>query len=96
MDKLPAALRTAGRPPVANRARPTLQDGARVIANSPCVVSIVSLWEVDLNTVWAAPSPRRFRLLLSVTEAESLILLTADSALTAGEEAIRPRIAHST
>jgi PIN domain nuclease of toxin-antitoxin system len=90
-----------------------------LMASSPCVVSVVSLWEVDLkHRLGKLPiSPRRFRdemrsagavilsitdehiltalkpaedhrdpfdrLLLSVAEAESLILLTADSALIA-------------
>ena len=101
-------------------ASPRLSKAAREqMTSSPCVVSVVSLWEVDLkHRLGKLPiSPRRFRdemrsagavvlaitqehaltalksadahrdpfdrLLLSVAEAESLILLTADSALIA-------------
>ena len=101
-------------------ASPRLSKASReLMASSPCVVSVASIWEVDLkHRLGKLPvPPRRFRdemrsagvvilsvsdqhvltcvdlpephhdpfdrLLLSVAEAEHLVLLTADKALVA-------------
>ena len=101
-------------------ASPRLSKSSReLMANSPCVVSVASVWEIDLkHRLGKLPiAPRRFRdemrlagatilsvsdehvltevkaaethrdpfdrLLLSVAEAENLVLFTADAALIA-------------
>ena len=101
-------------------ASPRLSNSSReLMASSPCVVSVASVWEVDLkHRLGKLPiAPRRFRdemrsagaailsitdehvltevkpaethhdpfdrLLLSVAEAENLVLLTADAVLIA-------------
>jgi len=116
-----AATRHPDRALVVNSQPAPFQGVAPVIimASSPCVVSVASIWEVDLkHRLGKLPiAPRRFRdemrsagavilsvtdehgltavtpaethpdpfdrLLLSVAEAEHLVLLTADDALIA-------------
>jgi len=66
-----------------------------LMARSPCVVSVASVWEMmlklsisDDHVLGTADVPDRHRdpfdrLLLSVAQAEHLVLLTADEALIA-------------
>ena len=114
-------------------ASPRLSRSSReLMVNSPCAVSVASIWEVDLkHRLGKLPiAPARFRdemrsagvtvlsvtdehvltivkaaeshrdpfdrLLLSVAEAENLVLLTADTALIAlGREEPRLPIRHA-